>query len=34
MEVEGVGAFGGENGGSLTGLHALYTDSAPTLKNR
>lgn len=23
MEVEGVGAFGGENGSSLTGLHAL-----------
>lgn len=30
-EVKSVGAFRRENGRTLTSLHALYTNSTPTL---
>lgn len=32
-EVKSVGAFRRENGRTLTSLHALYTNSTPTLQN-
>lgn len=33
-EVKSMGAFRRENGSALAGLHALYTNSTPTLQNQ